>query len=55
MKNTLNIFCNKNIKNFLLSLLSDYELTIMKLDLIKDVSGLSYDKNNNDELKTERQ
>ena len=36
MKNALNIFCNKNIKNFLLSLLSDYELTIMKLDLIKD-------------------
>ena len=36
MKNALNIFCNKNIKNFLLSLLSDYELTIMKLDQIKD-------------------
>ena len=36
MKNELNIFCNNNIKNFLLSLLSDYELTIMKLDLIKD-------------------
>ena len=36
MKNGLIIFCNKNIKNFLLSLLSDYELTIMKLDLIKD-------------------
>ena len=36
MKNGLNIFCNNNIKNFLLSLLSDYELTIMKLDLIKD-------------------
>ena len=36
MKNGLNIFCNNNIKNFLPSLLSDYELTIMKLDLIKD-------------------
>ena len=36
MKNGLNIFCNKNIKNFLPSLLSDYELTIMKLDVIKD-------------------
>ena len=36
MKNRLNIFCNNNIKNFLLSLLSDYELNIMKLDLIKD-------------------
>ena len=36
MKNGLNIFCNKNIKNFLHSLLSDYELTILKLDLIKD-------------------
>ena len=36
MKNGLNIFCNKIIKNFLSSLLSDYELTIMKLDAIKD-------------------
>ena len=36
MKNGLNIFCNKNIKNFLPSFLSDYELTIMKLDQIKD-------------------
>ena len=36
MKNGLNIFCNNDIKNFLPSLLSDYELTIMKLDLIKD-------------------
>ena len=36
MKNELKIFCNKNIKNFLPSLLSDYELTIMKLDAIKD-------------------
>ena len=36
MKNGLNIFCNNNIKNFLPSLLSDYELNIMKLDLIKD-------------------
>ena len=36
MKNGLNIFCNNNIKNFLSSLLSDYELTFMKLDQIKD-------------------
>ena len=36
MKNGLNIFCNNNIKNFLPSLLSDYELTIMKLDEIKN-------------------
>ena len=36
MKNGLNIFCNNNIKNFLSSFLSDYELTIMKLDQIKD-------------------
>jgi len=36
MKNGLNIFCNNNMKNFLTSLLSDYELTIMKLDQIKD-------------------
>ena len=36
MKNGLNIFCNNNIKNFLSSLLSDYELTIMKLDQIKN-------------------
>ena len=36
MKNGLNIFCNSNIKNFLSSFLSDYELTIMKLDQIKD-------------------
>ena len=36
MKNRLNIFCNNNIKNFLPSFLSDYELTIMKLDQIKD-------------------
>ena len=36
MKNGINIFCNNNIKNFLPSLLSDYELTIMKLDQIKD-------------------
>jgi len=36
MKNGLNIFCNNNIKNFLTSLLYEYELTIMKLDLIKD-------------------
>ena len=36
MKKGLNIFCNNNIKNFLFSFLSDYELTIMKLDQIKD-------------------
>tara|TARA_B100000900_G_scaffold262741_1_gene223959 strand:- start:57 stop:650 length:594 start_codon:yes stop_codon:yes gene_type:complete len=36
MRNELNIFCNNNIKNFLPSLFSDYELTIMKLDAIKD-------------------
>ena len=36
MKNGLNIFCNNNIKNFLPSLLSEYELTIMKLDQIKN-------------------
>ena len=36
MKNGLNIFCNNNIKNFLHSLLSDYELTFMKLDQIKN-------------------
>ena len=36
MKNGLNIFCNRIIKNFLSSLLSDYELTVMKLDAIKD-------------------
>ena len=36
MKNILNIFCNNNIKNFLPYFLSDYELTIMKLDQIKD-------------------
>ena len=36
MKNGLNIFCNNNIKNFLPSFLSDYELTIMKLDQIKN-------------------
>ena len=36
MKNGLNIFCNNNIKGFLHSLFSEYELTIMKLDEIKD-------------------
>ena len=36
MKNELNIFCNNDIKSFIQSLLSEYELTIMKLDLIKD-------------------
>ena len=36
MKKRLNIFCNSNIKNFLSSFLLDYDLTIMKLDQIKD-------------------
>ena len=36
MKNAINIFCNNNIKNFLPTLLADYELTIMKLDQIKN-------------------
>ena len=36
MKNELNIFCNNDIKSFLQSLLSEYESTIMKLDLIKE-------------------
>ena len=36
MKNGLIIFCNNKIKKFLSSLLSDYELTIMKLDQIKN-------------------
>ena len=36
MKNGLNIFCNNNIKGFLHSLFSEYELTIMKLDEVKD-------------------
>ena len=36
MKNELNIFCNNNIKNFLHPLLSEYELTFMKLDVTKD-------------------
>ena len=36
MKYELNIFCNNNIKNFLTSLLSEYELTIMKLGVMKD-------------------
>jgi len=36
VRNRLNIFCNNNIKNFLPYFLSDYELTIMKLDQIKN-------------------
>ena len=36
MKYGLNIFCNNNIKGFLHSLFSEYELTIMKLDEIKN-------------------
>ena len=41
MNNLLNIFCNKNIKNFIYSLLGNYELNIMKLDVIKDNIGSS--------------
>ena len=52
MKNGLNIFCNYNIKNFLISLLPDYEVTIMKLDLIKENIHASHANiiiiNNND-------
>ena len=36
MKNELSVFCNNDIKSFLQSLLSEYESTIMKLDLIKE-------------------
>ncbi len=36
MKNGLNIFCNKKIKNFLSILLSEYELSIIKLEDIKN-------------------
>ena len=36
MKYGLNIFCNYNIKGFLESFFSEYELTIMKLDEIKN-------------------
>ena len=36
MKYGLNIFCNNNIKSFLHALFSEYELTIMKLDEIKN-------------------
>ncbi len=36
MKYGLNIFCNNNIKSFLHTLFSEYELTIMKLDEIKN-------------------
>tara|TARA_A100000164_G_scaffold348994_1_gene351598 strand:- start:226 stop:822 length:597 start_codon:yes stop_codon:yes gene_type:complete len=35
MKKGLNVFCNENIKDFLNSLLSEYELNIMKIDEIK--------------------
>ena len=52
MKNGLNIFCNNNIKNFLHSILSDYELTFMKLDQIKNNIQISQANiiiiNNND-------
>ena len=34
MKNKLNIFCNNKINNFLIKLLSNYELTFLKLDEI---------------------
>ncbi len=36
MKTELYIFCNNKIKNFLSILLSEYELSIMKLDEIKN-------------------
>tara|TARA_B100000989_G_C19448938_1_gene430822 strand:- start:306 stop:899 length:594 start_codon:yes stop_codon:yes gene_type:complete len=36
MKNTLNIFCNNSVKGFLISILPEYELTIMELDVIKN-------------------
>ena len=36
MKSELYIFCNNKIKNFLSILLSEYELSIMKLDEIKN-------------------
>ena len=36
MKNELYIFCNNKIKNFFSILLSEYELSIMKLDEIKN-------------------
>ena len=36
MKHALNIFCNSNIRSFISHLLSDYELTFMKLDEIKE-------------------
>ena len=32
MKNRLNIFSNKNIQNFLTTLFSDHQLTLMTLD-----------------------
>ena len=35
MKNKINIFCNDIIKNFLLILLSEYELKFMKLNVIR--------------------
>ena len=35
MKNKLNIFSNHTIKNFLLTLMPEYELKFMKLDAIK--------------------
>ena len=36
MKSELNIFCKNNIKVFLQTLFSEYKLTIMKLEEIKD-------------------
>ena len=56
MKNGLNIFCNNSIKNFLTSLLSDYELTIMELDVIKDniqssQANIIFISNNNIDLR----
>ena len=38
MKNKLYIFCNDKIKNFLMSILSNYELKFIKLNIIEEVS-----------------
>ena len=38
MKNKLYIFCNDKIKNFLISILSNYELKFIKLNIIEEAS-----------------
>ncbi len=38
MKNKLYIFCNNKIKNLLISILSNYELKFIKLNIIEEVS-----------------